>query len=415
MKVLTGDGWVDYVPRTTWIDRDGKLEMVDLEDGIIRALKDRRFALLMGLPGIGKSTTAEYIIRRFCEEGWVVIKIVPMEPRKEESKLGMRFERFYYGGALKIEIETLMMNEARLRRLAKVIEGFSKNPEGFGNERVKNTIVRLVGLFEEFKNLVHRLKDLKKFKGLLKDIRSWRDFKDVLREVLNYREKVRRKEVEIDRNIAEHVDNLFRGIETLEKGFRSCMQELGREIGGDVLVGFDVDMCAEIYRVFENFEVFEAFTEEVLKRLPIISGVICLFLAFKGFMELGERFDVVHSIGERLKGLKILIVVDDMCDCDSELFGDFLKICHKSGLSVFVVRRIRLEGREEFEEMKALLEAKRGQRAERALKLAKVVKKVGKELEGVDESCVWFMLDVRPEEFREIVLANLEIINRMRG
>lgn len=47
---------------------------------IVEFLKEFRFAAIMGLPGIGKTMTARYVVKRFSEDSKKPIKILWIVP-----------------------------------------------------------------------------------------------------------------------------------------------------------------------------------------------------------------------------------------------------------------------------------------------------------------------------------------------
>ncbi|RLI83593.1 MAG: hypothetical protein DRP01_08975, partial [Archaeoglobales archaeon] len=66
---------IEYVPRKV---RTFEGDVVQIEDRIENALRKNRFSLILGIPGVGKSTTAEFISKIMSKE-YVVVKLVPVD------------------------------------------------------------------------------------------------------------------------------------------------------------------------------------------------------------------------------------------------------------------------------------------------------------------------------------------------
>ena len=294
MELVMGKTTVEYAPRTVW--RVGEnFERTD-ESSIEDALNYHRFALLLGLSGVGKSTTAEYVARRFAENGKIAIRLIPMG---EGSRIGVEVTgydvlRVYFPIGLGVEERFLTFANA-LSKLSDVRKRKSKD-RGF--------LKRIVGLFEKVKEL----------KGSTK--------KEIAKEMS--------KTV---KSIAESFEDFECGILDEEK--LVTFFELVRSVSMDLGI-----LSAKNILDF------------VGGMLPRVSVIVTVLLFLTGLIEMREivrRGDLGEEVERRLRkgaeGKDVLLIVDDYADTRdfAKRFYDFLNRCHEVGIRVLVVRRIELK------------------------------------------------------------------------
>ncbi|MCD6492238.1 MAG: hypothetical protein J7K36_00290 [Archaeoglobaceae archaeon] len=314
MDVLVGESRVNnkitpinikYVPRSVWVDGN----FVSLEERIERALNDHRFSLLLGLSGTGKSVSAEYIARCFAEMDKVVIKLIPkdiMEFKVEIVKYGDK-------AILHVYLSTSYLgSEERMMKLAYAISKLSKK------------------VVKDEKRFVNKVG------GILKKIFQWTKRESV---------KETRFGKELKKNVKEICITTDYGVEVIND-----VLDLANEFKLEC-VGVDADQTVKVVEILSDFswKLGISSAKDIIKALkdffPVVSVALYLVLFFIGVLEVREIFgkrSLEEEIFEKLeKAENVLIIVDDFADVENKgIMRDFLELCYKAGMRVFVVRRL---------------------------------------------------------------------------
>ncbi len=287
---------VEYVPRQVWCV-GGNLERAG-EDAIKGALDELRFSLLLGLSGVGKSMTAEYLARKYVERGHVAIRLIPVS---EGNRIGVEVTNY---GVVRVYFPVSLGMEERFLRLA---YGFSK----------------------------------------LADVRKVKD-EGFLRRIANLFEKVKRLKGLVERRkIAEEMSGI---VEELAESFEESFE--GFECGS-----LDEEKLVTFFELVKgvSMDLGIASAKNILDfvggLLPSVSVIINVILLVTGLVEVGEALrkgdlaeEVEKGLRKGVEGKEVLLIVDDYADTGgySGAFFKFLSLCYGVGMRVFVVMRIEL-------------------------------------------------------------------------
>jgi|GEM_PF-3885260 len=380
---------IEYVPRKV---RTFEGEVVHIEDRIENALREKRFSLILGISGVGKSTTAEFISKIMSKE-YVVVKLVPVDYL--EGNFRVRVVGYGDSVVLTVFLSTEVIGvEERLLRLAFAISKVVSDFEKLGKEKFWDKFV-------------------KKFRKIFGGVEEKKQF--------------------LRHEIAITSEHLTMSVEELKKAFEELSDEYRVIIKGFESVGFKSGEVMSVVPIVDVTYDFLRATAGVASMIPYFKLALCITLTLLGILEikeiLEERKDKVFILRERLrdcvkkaeeKGRKILIVVDDFSRVESyrEVLN-FLRCCYDSGISILVVKRLRLGGIGDvvLNDVLEFLRLKPEERVWHAIKLfADVEEKVefwGLGYEDLKE-CINLMFLPSYDEFVEIIKSNWEFVRRKR-
>ncbi|WP_457550309.1 hypothetical protein [Archaeoglobus sp.] len=333
------------------------------EEEIINALEDYGFSLLIGLPSVGKTTSSEFIARKLSAEGWKVIRIIPDKDLKDEP---FKFKSELNGGCI-----------FNIRLSISYLDG---------KEKVLGLAVALTKIFK--KDFV---KDEGKFGKVLKKIgKTLKNRLPVIKkssvEKAHEMTLLAQRVIDLSGELAEHIE------------------------------GF-------VHEFAPNRVYIERVGESILEvlSLPISYSKVglALILVLTGLWKLkkGKEENIWEIAEELRKGLekvdeKVLIVIDDFEDVrNKEVMREFVEICYKCGMRIFVVQRIGFE--DSFEILKKpnvwsfVNVFRHGEVSDRCEDLWDLnVKEL--------KRCVFFLMNAKLEEFKEIVEIHRDFVDRAR-
>lgn len=363
-----------YIPRSVLIYEGGEVRWVSAEERILKALEDPGFAVLLGLPGIGKTTTTTYIIKLFREKfggDFPAVRITACN-----SPVYNVPEVRIVEGVVEIRARAEALTvEARLMNMLRILEKVAEKSDKSLLEKLVKPIMDLVES-EEFQKVRQRIRKTKR--------------------------------------LCDMLNKAIDGIRRFLKGLGLKPNERMLAIKDEIFERLEM-----LYMLFKETRIKRS-TEITSKVLSILFPAVSLALLFLDFIDLEEELkagqDVALRVKKSLAKKRLLIVVDDFLEFrDPERVFEFVKLCHEAGARILLVRRINVGSM--FEELRTLMEERRSNRANLVYALLRTPSNMeARALERPDypPHTITYMIETKQEEFQEIIEANIEYIRKLR-
>ncbi|RLI86007.1 MAG: hypothetical protein DRP01_05050 [Archaeoglobales archaeon] len=270
------------------------------DDDIVKKVMKDGFALIYGLPGVGKTSTALYLAFKFLKEGWRVVILRPAESIESE---GLRIWEFEYNGEGTILLSIPFYYDVLTKEsdyLVKMGELIFKSLEVAEDREIRGLMENLVkGVERDYSKLLEMIE------SSLEDVLILKigDREEFLNEISNVSMAISTFISALPTSISQNLSVVLAGF-----GLLLALTSLAKLRGYEAkFKDFEAEKLKNVLVVVDDYEDIRGSREDVARflRLLIDFGVRVLVVKRSSY-NLDEFFNVVKNAKRKDEVLNIL-------------------------------------------------------------------------------------------------------------